>query len=89
MNRKMTQNKNIIKNIMNQVISFSPSNIKSKNIFGRNNNTKLFLLNEPNIKSMNNESKIKKQYFSNKNIIKPSKKIIINEYNYKTNLKYK
>ena len=87
-NRKRTQNKNMIKNIMNQVIAFSPPNIKSKVIFGRNSNTKLVVINEQNLKSLN-ETKKNKHYFSNKNINKPSKKLIINEYNFKTNFKYK
>ena len=81
--RKRISNKNVIKNIMNQVISFSPSNYKSKIIFGRNSNTKLVLIKE-NLKSVN-ESKKNKYYNKNKS----TKKLIINEYNYKTNFKYK
>ena len=75
----------MIKNIMNPVISFSPSNYKSKVIFGRNSNTKLVLINEQNIKSMN-ESNKNKYHFTNRNLNKSTKKLIINEYNYKTNL---
>jgi hypothetical protein len=72
------------KNKMNTIGAFSPSNYKSNAIFGRNSNTKLVIINEQNLKSLN-QSKKNNHYFSNKNINKSSKKLIINEYNYKTN----
>ena len=82
--RKRSQNKNMNKNKMNTIGAFSPSNYKSNAIFGRNSNTKLVIINEQNLKSLNQPKK-NNHYFSNKNINKSSKKLIINEYNYKTN----
>ena len=69
---------------MNQAINSSPSYTKSKGIFERNNNRKLVIINEANLKTIS-QSKNNKQYFSNKNINKTPKKILINEYNFKNN----
>ena len=81
--KKRTKKKDSIKNHISP-ITFSPSNYKSKVIFGRNNNTKLIIINEQNLKSIS-QNKNNKQYFSNKNINnKSSKKLTINEYNFKT-----
>ena len=82
--KKRTKKKDSIKNHISP-ITFSPSNYKSKVIFGRNSNTKLIIINEQNLKSIG-QNKNNRQYFSNKNINnKSSKKLIINEYNFKTN----
>ena len=82
--KKRNQKKDIIKSMMNQAISSSPSYTKSKGIFERNNNRKLVIINEANLKTIS-QSKNNKQYFSNKNINKTPKKILINEYNFKNN----
>ena len=82
--KKKSKKKDILKTNVSPTITFSPSNFKSKVIFGRNSNTKLLIINDQNIKSMS-QNKKSKQYFSNKNINKSSKKLIINEYNFKTN----
>ena len=81
--KKKTKKKDNIKNHISP-ITFSPSNYKSKVIFGRNSNAKLIIINEQNLKTIS-QNKNNKQYFSNKNINnKSSKKLIINEYNFKT-----
>ena len=80
--KKRTKKKDSIKANIGPIITFSPTNYKSKVIFGRNSNTKLIIINEQNIKSIS-QNKKNKQHFSNKNINKSSKKIVINEYNFK------
>ena len=88
--KKRGQKKDIIKNFVNQVITTSPSNSKSKAIFGRNSNRKIFINSKPNLKSLtkNGNDKI---YISNKNIntniYESPKKVLINEYKFKTNSK--
>ena len=82
MMKKRTKKKDILKAMINPGATFSPSNYKSKVIFGRNNN-KLIIINEQNLKSMS-QNKKNSQYFSNKSINKSSKKVIINDYNFKT-----
>ena len=86
--KKKNQKKELIKSIISPTITFSPANHfhKSKAIFGRNSHTKLVVINDQNsnnIKSMS--QKKNKNYFSNKNINKSNKKLIINDYNYKIN----
>ena len=94
--KKRSQKKDAIKNFINQIIPRSPSNSKSKRVFGRNSNRLIFNNNKPNLKSMTTQNANNKLYFSNKNIntniYKSPKKIMINEYNFKTNarnIKYK
>ena len=65
-------------------IKLDPIYDKSKVTFGRNSNTKLVIINEQNLKSIS-QNKNNRQYFSNKNINKSSKKLVVNEYNFKTN----
>ena len=88
--KKRTHKKDIIKNFINQAITNSPSNSKSKGVFGRNNNRKIFTINKPNLKSIT-QSINNKLYFSNKNIntilYESPKKLLINEYNFKANSK--
>ena len=89
--KKRCQKKDIITNFINQVIiTNSHSNSKSKGAFGRNSNRKLYLNNKPNLKPITQNTN-KKLYFSNKNIntnlYESTKKILINEYNFKTNSK--
>ena len=83
--KKRSTKKEIMKNMMNHFAGFTPSNSKAKDIFGRDSNRKLILINEPNIKSLS--QKKNKQYFSNKNINinEANKNLIINEYNFKAN----
>jgi hypothetical protein len=82
--KKRSQKKDIIKSMMNQAINSSPSYTKSKAIFDRNSNRNLVIINEANLRTIS-QSRNNKQYFSNKNINKTPKKILINEYNYKNN----
>ena len=82
--KRRTKKKDIIKANIGPIITFSPTNYKSKAIFGRNSNTKLVIINEQNLKSIS-QNKNNRQYFSNKNINKSSKKLVVNEYNFKTN----
>ncbi len=84
--KKRNQKKDLIKTLMSPMVTFSPSNHthKSKVIFGRNSHTKLVVINDYNQKTIS-QSKKNKQYLSNKNINKSSKKLIINEYNFKLN----
>ena len=84
--KKRNQKKDLIKTLMSPMVTFSPSNHtrKSKVIFGRNSHTKLVVINDHNQKAMS-QTKKNKQYLSNKNINKSSKKLIINEYNFKLN----
>ena len=80
--KKRTKKKDSIKTNIGP--TFSPTNYKSKVIFGRNSNTKLVIINDQNLKTFS-QNKKSKQYFPNKNINKSSKKLVINEYNLKTN----
>ena len=82
--KKRNQKKDIIKSMMNQAINSSPSYTKSKAIFDRNSNRNLVIINEANLRTIS-QSRNNKQYFSNKNINKTPKKILINEYNFKNN----
>ena len=82
--KKRSQKKDIIKSMMNQAINSSPSYTKSKAIFDRNSNRNLVIINEANLRTIS-QSRNNKQYFSNKNINKTPKKILINEYNFKNN----
>ena len=90
--KKRSQKKDIIKNFVNQIITTSPSNPKSKGVFGRNNNRKIFTKDKPNLKLIT-ENINHKLYVSNKNIntniYESSKKLLINEYNFKKNSKNK
>ena len=90
--KKRSQKKDIIKNFINQIITTSPSNSKSKGVFGRNNNRKIFIKNKPNLKLIT-ENTNNKLYASNKNIntniYESSKKLLINEYNFKNKSKNK
>ena len=82
--KKRNQKKDIIKSMMNQAINSSPSYTKSKAIFDRNSKRDLVIINEANLRTIS-QSRNNKQYFSNKNINKTPKKILINEYNFKNN----
>ena len=82
--KKRSQKKDIIKSMMNQAINSSPSFTKSKAIFDRNSNRNLVIINEAHLRTIS-QSRNNKQYFSNKNINKTPKKILINEYNFKNN----
>jgi len=88
--KKRGQKKDIIKNFVNQVITTSPSNSKSKGVFGRNSNRKIFINSKPNLKSLTKNAN-DKIYISNKNIntniYESPKKVLINEYKFKTNSK--
>ena len=90
--KKRSQKKDIFKNFTNQIITTSPSNSKSKEVFWRNNNRKKFINNKPNL-NLITENANNKIYVSNKNInanlYESSKKLYINEYNFKTNSKNK
>ena len=81
--KKRTKKKDILKTTINTGVNFSPSNFKSKVIFQRNSNNKLLIINEQNLKSISQRKK-NIQYFSNKSINKSSKKLIINDYNFKS-----
>ena len=86
--KKKNQKKDLIKSIISPMITFSPTNHvrKSKVIFGRNSHTKLVVINDQNTNNIKSVSQKKnKQYFSNKNINKSTKKLITNDYNYKVN----
>ena len=83
--KKRNQKKDIIKSMMNQGINSSPTYTKSKGIFDRNSNRNLVIINEANLKTISQSRNNNKQYFSNKNINKTPKKILINEYNSKNN----
>ena len=90
--KKRSQKKDIFKNFTNQIITTSPSNSKSKEVFWRNKNRKIFINNKPNL-NLITENANNKIYVSNKNInanlYESSKKLYINEYNFKTNSKNK
>ncbi len=86
--KKKNPKKDLIKSIISPMITFSPTNHvrKSKVIFGRNSHTKLVVINDQNTNNIKSVSQKKnKQYFSNKNINKSTKKLITNDYNYKVN----
>ena len=86
--KKRNQKKELIKSIISPMITFSPANHfhKSKAIFGRNSHTKLVVINDQNTNNIKSMSQKKnRNYFSNKNINKSNKKLIINDYNYKIN----
>ena len=82
--KKRNQKKDIIKSMMSQATNSSPSYTKSKAIFDRNSNRNLIIINEEYLNTIS-QSRNNKQYFSNKNINKTPKKILINEYNFKNN----
>ena len=85
--KKRNQKKELIKNAITPKINFSPSNSKSKTIFGeKNNNRQIFLAKELNLKLMNQYNK-NNQNLSLKKLNKTQKKLQINENEYNPNSK--
>ena len=85
--KKRNQKKELIKNAITPKINFSPSNSKSKTIFGeKNNNRQIFLAKELNLKLMNQYNK-NNQNLSLKKLNKTQKKLQINENEYNANSK--
>ena len=85
--KKRNQKKELIKNAITAKINFSPSNSKSKTIFGeKNNNRQIFLAKELNLKLMNQYNK-NNQNLSLKKLNKTQKKLQINENEYNANSK--
>ena len=72
-----------IKMILDPILTFSSTNLKSKVIFDKNKDKKMYIINDIKLKSISQRKK-NSQYFSNKNGNKSSKKLVINNYNLKT-----
>ena len=87
-NRKKNFRKDNIRNKLGAIISFSPFKLNTKNIIGRNNNSKIIINHDKVFKSMNQKSLKDNQYLSNNNkypkLNKTNKNFFINEYNYKS-----
>lgn len=87
--RNIMKKKNLKKDFVKPLITFSPANHtrKSKVIFGRNSRPKLVVINDQNTNGNLNakavSQKKSKHYYSNKNINKSNRKLIINDYNYR------
>ena len=82
--KKRNQKRELIKNVIAPKINFSPSNSKSKTIFGeKKNNRQIVLANELNLKSMNQYNN-NNQNLSLKKLNKAQKKLLINENEYNT-----
>jgi hypothetical protein len=80
--KKRNQKKELIKNAMTPMINFSPSNSKTKTVFGeKKNNRQIILDNKLNLKSINQYNK-NYQNLSIKKSNKTTKKISINENEY-------
>ena len=91
--RKKNAKKENIRTKLGTVITFSPLKLNTKNIIGRNNNTKIVVPHDKIFKSMNHKSLKDNQYLSNNNqypkLHKTNKNFFINEYNYKSSGKNK
>ena len=80
--KKRNQKKELIKNAMTPMINFSPSNSKTKTVFGeKKNNRQIILDNKLNLKSINQYNK-NYQNLSIKKSNKTTKKLSINENEY-------
>ena len=80
--KKRNQKKELIKNAMTPMINFSPSNSKTKTVFGeKKNNRQIILANKLNLKSINQYNK-NYQNLSIKKSNKTTKKLSINENEY-------
>ena len=69
--------------ILDPILTFSSSNLKSKVIFDKNKDKKMYIINDIKLKSISQRKK-NSQYIYNKNANKSSKKLVINNHNLKT-----